>query len=137
MSIKWDKSLETGVELIDRQHMEFISRLNSVSEAMLQGRGSEEVSNTVRFLEDYVKTHFEAEENLMAGSVYPAFFEHRKMHAVFAEMTEKIKAAVSEQDFKYGSAVGIHKAMSTWIVNHIKSEDSKIGKYLRSKGEKK
>lgn len=136
MSIKWDKSLETGIEIIDKQHMEFINRLNSVSEAMLSGRGWEEVSATVRFLEEYVKAHFEEEENLMAASSYPSFFEHRDMHKVFKEMTEKIKSAVQEKDFKYGSAVGIHKAMSTWIVRHIKSEDSKIGAYLRAKGSK-
>lgn len=137
MTIKWDKNLETGIELIDKQHMEFINRLNAVSEAMFQGRGSEEVSRTVRFLEEYVKTHFEAEENLMAVSVYPAFFEHRKMHGVFTGMTETIKEAVREKDFKYGSAVAIHRAMSTWILNHIKKEDSKIGRYLKSKGGKK
>ncbi len=134
MTIKWDKSLETGVELIDGQHREFISRLNAVSDAMMQGRGAGEISDTVRFLEEYVKTHFEAEESLMVKCVYPGFFEHREMHGHFKEMTEKIRQAVSEKDFKSGSAVGIHKAMSGWIVKHIKSEDFKIGKFLREKG---
>lgn len=137
MGIKWDESFEIGEEMIDAQHREFISRLNAVSETMMKGRGAGELSATVGFLEEYVKIHFEYEELLMAKLLYPGFFEHREMHRRFKEMAEKIKKAAGERDFKTGSVVGVHKAMSVWIVKHIKTEDSKIGSFLKGKGGEK
>lgn len=65
MAIEWTQDLSTGSDEIDNQHKELFRRINSLLDACNQGKGREEIGKTVQFLEDYVITHFSAEEEYM------------------------------------------------------------------------
>lgn len=54
MAYSWDKSLETGNPSIDSQHKSLINAINELLDACSQGKGRNEVSKTLNFLQDYV-----------------------------------------------------------------------------------
>lgn len=71
MAILWTPDLATKVDEIDSQHRELFKRINDLLDACNQGRGKEEVQKVIRFLEEYVATHFGEEEKYMEKYNYP------------------------------------------------------------------
>jgi hemerythrin-like metal-binding protein len=65
----WDDSLETGNELIDRQHHELVAFLDELKEV-----GATSDAEVLRMLDkvmDFTLEHFHAEEDLMTQVNYP------------------------------------------------------------------
>jgi hemerythrin len=62
MAYDWDEKLETGNEKIDRQHKQLITALNKLIDACGEGKGSDELENTLEFLNAYIVKHFSDEE---------------------------------------------------------------------------
>ena len=77
--MQWTNDLSAGVEQIDSQHKELIARINTLLDAMKQGRGRTEVGQTVSFLSDYVATHFGEEEKYMTSFCYPSSTGTRRL----------------------------------------------------------
>lgn len=69
MGSTWDKSLETGHPLIDRQHRELIALVDGLTSAQVQSH--EEVLRVLDHVVDFTLFHFVAEEALMARVEYP------------------------------------------------------------------
>jgi hemerythrin len=131
MIYKWDKSLETGNEIIDGQHKQLINAVNSLLEACTQGKGRLEVETTLTFLGDYTISHFVDEENLQIEADYPAYTAHKKYHddfkVTFLEFAQKLKKEGPSDEL-----VGeVYVSIGDWLTNHIKSEDAKLAAYLR------
>ena len=59
MSVTFDKSLETGNELIDQQHKELIDRVNKLLESCYMGTEKRTAIQTLNFLLDYTEFHFQ------------------------------------------------------------------------------
>src|SRR5512136_2487135 len=81
--VSWDRSLETGDPEIDAQHRELFHRIDKLLAATADRRARSEVGRLLTFLGDYVVSHFEAEERLMADSGYPEAAPHRDEHRRF------------------------------------------------------
>jgi hemerythrin len=58
MPMLWDDSFRTNVVMVDTQHKELFRRINSLHEAMLQGKGRDEVAKLIQFLDSYTRDHF-------------------------------------------------------------------------------
>jgi len=65
----WDPSLETGNELIDRQHRELIGLVDQL--AVADSESHEEVLGVLNHVMEYTLFHFVAEEDLMVRVDYP------------------------------------------------------------------
>ena len=57
--MQWYESLSIGIGLIDAQHREWIQRLNDVSTAMHSTKETKRFVETMEFLRDYTRFHFE------------------------------------------------------------------------------
>jgi hemerythrin len=66
----WDESLDTGNELIDRQHRELIRFVEELSGAEVES--NDEVLRVLDKVMDFTLYHFHAEEDLMTQVGYPA-----------------------------------------------------------------
>jgi len=71
--------------MIDEQHQTWISRYNSVLDAIEERHGAEIVSKILGFLVDYTETHFAAEEARMEETDYPDQAEHKAKHKELLE----------------------------------------------------
>lgn len=133
MLIQWTPDLAVGVKQIDDQHKELYSRINQLLEACGQGKGREAVAEILRFLEEYVVTHFGDEEKYMKMYSYPGYTAHKSQHTLFIDSLKELKDTFA----KYGP--GINLIISTnhvvvdWLNNHIRQTDTKLGAFLKDK----
>lgn len=128
----WSSAYSVGVEVIDAQHRELFSRTNRLLEACQEGKGREVVGETLRFLEDYVKTHFSTEEGLMDKYAYPEALSHKKLHEGFMETLVKLKEEAAK-GAGLTLVTQVNKTVVDWWVNHILKVDKKLGAFLREK----
>lgn len=133
MAILWRESLETGVKEIDDQHKELFKAVNRLLDACGQGKGKEEVGSVIKFLEDYVVTHFTAEEKLQKESHYPEFDFHKQQHAEFIKSFAEIKKQFETEGVSMHFVPALNRMVVDWLVKHIGSLDKALGTYLKSK----
>ena len=91
-----DSSLETGNELIDRQHRDLMTLIDELTEAQADSQVS--VLRALDRLMDFVLFHFQAEEDLMTQVGYPASLarEMTEQHVVLKSMARQRVVAYRE-----------------------------------------
>jgi len=136
VSVQWRESLATGIEEIDNQHKELIRRIQKLFEACNQGRGRDEVKNIVKFLEDYVVTHFKAEEQLQQKYSYPEYNQHKAQHDKFIEDFQEFKCKLEQEGISTSSVIHINRMVVDWLIKHISNTDKAMGAFLKTKMQK-
>jgi len=134
MSVFWTSDLETGVETIDNQHKELISRINALFTACSQGKGKEEVVKIMGFLGDYVVFHFGEEEKYMENLGYPAYSSHKKEHQGFINNFSELREKMGQDGPTVEVVVRANKLLIDWLINHIKRVDKEFANFMKSKG---
>jgi hemerythrin len=128
----WDKTFAVGHKLIDDQHRQLFSALNTLIQACHSG-ARDEFDEGIAFLGEYVVKHFDDEEEIQKSEGFPDYPNHKKIH-------DDYKAAVSNFASQWLASgptdtvlkeVRIH--VGGWLINHIKAQDVRIGAYIRSK----
>lgn len=133
MPIEWTERLRVGVEEIDNQHKELFKRINNLLDACTQGKGKDEVLNTLRFLDDYVTVHFTAEERLQQKYNYPDYTSHKARHTEFIKNISDIKKAIEEEGVGLHLVIRTNNTVVDWLINHIGKMDKKVGALLKEK----
>ncbi|MDH4224609.1 MAG: bacteriohemerythrin [Deltaproteobacteria bacterium] len=133
MAVLWRNDLAIGVDLIDAQHKELFVRINQLLDACTQGKGSEEVGGVIKFLEDYVVTHFGDEQNLMTKYQYPEYESHFAMHVKFVEEFQKLKGLFEKEGATINFVIQVNQVVVDWLVNHISKVDKRLGVFLKTK----
>ena len=132
MSITFDKSLETGNELIDSQHRELIARVNKLTDECTVGREKNVAIQTLDFLLDYTEFHFGAEEKLQEEVGYPGLAEHKTLHAGFVKSVNELREMLEEEEGPTEAFVAaVKKNVVDWLVHHIQGCDKKIAEFIR------
>ncbi len=132
MAMTWKDSYSVGVAEIDRQHKKLIDMINTLHQAMSQGKGKQVVNAVLADLANYCATHFRQEEKFMADAGYPELDAHREKHQ---KMTQKVLAL--QADVKAGKAtitMEVMRFLEQWLDKHILGTDKKYGPYLNAKG---
>lgn len=126
---KWDVSLKTGVEKIDREHQECMDDLNTFHTHMMKGEGEAGLQNIISRLDKHVSSHFEDEESYMEKIRYPQLAEHKKEHDEFTRRFTALKADAGkgsvETDTKFFSYV------SEWMREHFGGADKRYVEYAK------
>ena len=118
--IQWNKSLETGIELIDEQHKRIVDYINDLRVAQTKGDRNA-VAKTIDDVIDYTQSHFGFEEVLLADAEYPLLNAHKKVHELFIRRVSDLSLR-----FKNGEdniAVEMHQLLGRWLINHIQKDD--------------
>ena len=120
MTIKWTDDLNTGIEVIDKQHMRIVDYINDLENAH-QKQDKEAVRQVLDDLVDYTLSHFAFEESLQEEAGYKYCKPHKKVHELFVRRVNEYM-----ERFKLGDDVTaeIHKLLSSWLINHIKRDDA-------------
>ena len=121
MKYEVTKDLETGNAIIDGEHRELFRAVNSLMDACGKGQGRAALDPTIKFLLDYVDKHFAHEEQLQAA--------HKQFHAAYKTKLREIanKIPATGPSIADLGALNGHIAV---LVNHIKSEDKRLGAFL-------
>ncbi len=134
--IAWSPALSVGNGLIDSEHQEWIKRLADVQNAVNSGMKGEKISETLDFMLEYTKNHFENEEKLMQESSYPGIDIHKKDH-------EKLKSTLAElvRDFREDGpspqlSEAVNSTLHNWLLSHISERDKAVASHVSSKKKK-
>lgn len=129
----WTDDLESGNSIIDNQHRELLRRFEMLEEAIKNDKGYQEVKGLVTFLQRYVLTHFNTEEQDMLEYKYPKFREHLREHDICKHRIFQFKTFVEgEQDKNKVLQVGL-SLVGLWVKDHILDHDLQYIQYTKEK----
>lgn len=130
MKYELTKDLETGNAIIDGEHRELFRAVNTLMDACGKGQGRAALEPAIKFLLDYVNKHFAHEEQLQAKSNYPGMAAHKQFHEKYKSKLREIadKIPASGPSVADVGALNGHIAV---LVSHIKTEDKRLGAFLK------
>ena len=130
---KWRTCLETGHSKIDNQHKLWITALNTVTDAFLEGKGKEELVKTMEFLILYTIKHFSDEEDLMLSYNYTDYFMHKRCHEEFKINVKSIARQLIKEGPSEKLVDTVIFTVRDWLINHIKINDFQMISYIKTK----
>ncbi len=128
--IVWKEEYLTGVEEIDRQHMDFVKLINRLNIINEYGDNLEYSLRLLAEVAKYADYHFTCEENIMYLTKYPDLEKqeeaHKGMLAEYNNLMQSFqnKEAVIEDVIKY---------LEAWFAQHSVELDKRIGTFLKSR----
>jgi len=135
--MEWTEKLAIGISSIDSQHKELFKHINNLVIAIKEHRCKSEIDNTIKFLDDYAKVHFSAEEKHMQEANYDELEKQREDHRKYLAALAELKEQASQprvQGSSYDLSATTNQVVVDWIVDHILKIDMKFGEFLRQKG---
>ncbi|MBI5091573.1 MAG: hemerythrin family protein [Candidatus Hydrogenedentes bacterium] len=128
----WTDSYSVKISTVDIQHKKLVDMINSLHEAMTQGKGREVMSGLVNNLATYALRHFAEEEKYMTQHAYPDFTGHKAQHEAFKQKVGDFQKKLAEG--KANVTLEVMTFLKDWLSKHILDVDKKYGPYLNEKG---
>lgn len=127
--LKWSNDLNTGIDVIDRQHQRIVEYINELHLARASGHAKDEIGRVLDELIEYTLSHFSFEESLQDESGYPFSSAHKKVHDQFSKRIGDFR-----RRFLTGEDVTteLSNLLNTWLLNHIKCDDSDYVSVVKS-----
>jgi len=127
MPFVWDeKTMGTGVPEIDAQHRELIRRLQRLLAAIKEGRGEQEIGDTLDFVGQYAAWHFGQEEECMHLGGCPVAAAARSAHKHFLAAFEDLSARVKAEGPKMSLSIRAERELADWVRHHIIRIDTQM-----------
>lgn len=130
--------LNLGISELDDQHQAFFLHMVGLRRALTDGMGGrDKLMKTLRFLEEWVNDHFQAEERIMRTHNYPGILVHRLEHEKFAKVVAEFSKKAYDLDARGEVtsflAVEIEHKFENWLVEHIKKMDAKMAEFVKGR----
>ena len=129
---EWDSSIALGIPTIDEQHKELFGWVNTLDDAIKNGKDTEAVGEVIWNLITYVTEHFTMEERLMLSCNYPDYEAHRKEHDQFVNRLREIQVSFIDRQEMGKSVLGF---LVGWLVCHIKGTDQGYSRFIHQQEE--
>lgn len=131
--IRWKKSYELGIGVIDKQHkklFELAEEANEMLELPGQMDKYDDIIKIIKELKSYVKYHFEEEEKILYRIRYNKFFQHKIRHNDFIKDINNIN--IDDIDYNQnGELEKILDVLMRWLVIHVLEEDRAWAEYYK------
>jgi hemerythrin len=132
MAVTWTPDLSVGIKNIDDQHKIWFDKANELFEAGRQQKAKEYINTMIDFLDEYTKKHFKDEEAYMEEIRYPEIDAQKKAHASFINDLAKLKNDYNAAGGNLLVILNANKIVISWLTNHIRQMDKKIGDYAKT-----
>jgi hemerythrin len=133
MEYLWDKSLETGNQMIDAQHKQLFAAINDLIRTCESGKGKDELKKSMDFLNSYTIKHFFDEEQLQQQHKYPDYENHKKYHEGFKKEVRDLSVELIMKGASDSLLKDVQVKIGDWLVTHIKGQDIKVAAHIRSR----
>jgi len=117
---EWTRDLDTGISVIDNQHLRIADYINQLHTAIRTG-DQDSIRDVLFETVDYTLTHFAFEESLMEEAAYPYIKVHKRVHAIF---TKKVQDYVQRFESGEDIAEELLSTLRLWVMNHIRNDDA-------------
>lgn len=132
-SFQWSKYFETGIGVIDKQHLSLVKLLNQYGALVAEDRISvKELKLATEQLSNYASYHFKEEEILMyeAGVDKRHLKIHRAQHKDFMKDVRSFSSAIMNKDAEGRLAKQLFEYLAQWLVYHILGSDQNMAKQV-------
>lgn len=95
----WNANFETGIAVIDKQHLKLVELLNQLASYLISGVNESELKRVFDALTDYAVYHFKTEEAIWKKylSADEMLIAHEKTHQDFLGEVLKLQSEQSAQ----------------------------------------
>ncbi len=120
MAVMWTPDLNTGIDVIDRQHQRILDYINQLEETK-QHNDRVVIKQILEDLVDYTQSHFAFEESLQEEAGYKYAKPHQKVHQLFIRRINEY-----QERFALGQNITeeLHQVLVSWLINHIRRDDA-------------
>jgi hemerythrin-like metal-binding protein len=121
--IEWGSAISVNIADIDSQHKILVGMVNTLHDAMSQGKGKDVIGKTLDELIKYTQSHFGYEESKMKASAYAGYLSHKMEHD---RLTRQVLDLQTQ--YRAGKAsltIEVLNFLKDWLVNHIQGVDRK------------
>lgn len=136
MCMIWKDRYNVGVALIDTQHRELFRRVTEFVEVLRSdapwAQREKKVTETLQFMQEYVVSHFAAEEAYQREIGYPGYEAHRKIHGDMVKYVAGVAAEYQKNGYDERLIQQFAGKLLAWLINHVAAEDRKIAEYAHS-----
>lgn len=126
---QWNKDLECGIELLDKQHKELIERANTFFIRFKCGQGISAAKECLAFLQQYILYHFQSEEAFMVDCGYPKYRPHQAIHKGVAKEVQFRTVKMEDSGFAPEEVASFYTFLCNWIKDHILVHDLEFSRY--------
>jgi len=130
--IIWKDEYSVGVDQMDEQHKKIIAMINRLIREQKVVTEAETIAKLLTDMTDYTREHFRAEEYLMSEYGYPRKDHQVKRHQEFIKKTMEFCSASNVGPNIL--SVALLEYLSTWLVDHILTEDMQYKAFFEEKG---
>ena len=118
--LHWSNDLDTGIEVIDKQHRRIVDLINELNTANESG-DPQVINHVLSELVDYTLSHFSFEEELQEKANYPFYKAHKRVHDIFTKRVGEFQKRAAGGE---NVAPEMLSMLKIWLVNHIKGDDA-------------
>jgi hemerythrin len=128
----WNNTYAIGIKFVDDQHAGLFDTLNELHSAMLKGQERSVIGDLLQDLLAYTRSHFSAEEAMLARAKYPDLAAHRLKHQ---KLTSEV-AGYADRYKRGEAALSVHliQFLRDWLSEHILREDRAYSAWLAQAG---
>ena len=131
----WKNIYSVNNTKIDQEHKQLFDIAKSAFKAVEENERNEKIKEILIDLYDYMKVHFEHEENYMKEINYPKIKEHKKIHKeIIVSINDFVKKLPSMQADCFEKELA--RMIDIVLVQHIIQEDRKIIMWYQSQNTK-
>jgi methyl-accepting chemotaxis protein len=127
--VPWREEYSVDVFAMDMQHKQLLHLINRLHAALKAGKGAAETGAVLKELIQYTRSHFAAEEELMAKANYTDLPAQKEAHRMLVA-----KASDAQKRWEAGDITVTQEVMNllvSWLPQHIVKMDKKYGPSLR------
>ncbi len=129
--IIWTDEFSVGIDFMDEQHKQLVGIINRLIRAKSANVNSEEISDILTELTNYVRYHFTEEEAMLERYGFPDLEKHRKDHVALAEQLYSLVFKTMNSDECVPA--DLLRLLLEWLKGHILHDDMAYGKFLADK----
>src|SRR5512135_470958 len=129
----WSTDLETGIDIVDRQHHHLLDMINSAASLMLENPEPQnaDIEQLFADLFAYAGSHFHTEEEMMQAHGIDAriLAHHRLTHSGFVEQIGDMAS-----HYRAGSLSGedLLGYLAGWLLFHTLGEDQTMARQIHA-----
>jgi hemerythrin len=130
--IEWTDDYSVSVEEIDLQHKKIIEMINTLHQAMLDGKGHKIISGILDGLAEYAVYHFQTEEKYFDKFNFEGGNTHKETHNEFVKQISEFMDGYKSGDLML--TIDVMDFLSDWLQNHILGEDMEYSDFFVEHG---
>ena len=130
VKMEWTDELNTGIDMIDKQHMILMRAINLLGLAVERDSDKELMGAIFDTLADYTQTHFKYEEEMFDEAGFPQEESdaHKLTHVAFVERVVALRGNFEGGD--PDSAREVLAFLVDWLKSHIMKSDRDYISYV-------